>query len=209
MSRGIHGAGRSHSVSRGPCGLCGSRVGAAGGAGGGLCGFVRRGARRLWRCGPRPMRSGSGAQHRLTGEVRLLIAEQVSDPAGRAVRSYAACGQGADSGGGAGSGGAAGRGAAGARHCGMAGADEGAAGAARRQAATGWSELSAGLTGSLRPLAETIERKILPDGSLADDASPELSRLRREQERQQRVIEEIAAGGAAQARRARARRRRN
>ncbi|MGA9783024.1 MAG: Smr/MutS family protein, partial [Terracidiphilus sp.] len=54
----------------------------------------------------------------------------------------------------------------------------------------GLAELSAGLTGSLRPLAETIERKILPDGSLADDASPELSRLRREQERQQRVIEQ-------------------
>ena len=54
----------------------------------------------------------------------------------------------------------------------------------------GLAELSAGLTGSLRPLAETIERKILPDGSIADDASPELSRLRREQERQQRAIEE-------------------
>jgi DNA mismatch repair protein MutS2 len=54
----------------------------------------------------------------------------------------------------------------------------------------GLAELSAGLTMSLRPLAETIERKILPDGSLADDASPELNRIRREQERQQRVIEE-------------------
>ena len=43
---------------------------------------------------------------------------------------------------------------------------------------------------SLKPLAESIERKILPDGSLADDASPELNRIRREQERQQRVIEE-------------------
>jgi DNA mismatch repair protein MutS2 len=42
----------------------------------------------------------------------------------------------------------------------------------------------------LRPLAESIERKIQPDGSLADDASPELSRIRREQERQQKVIEE-------------------
>ncbi|MFP5237481.1 MAG: endonuclease MutS2 [Acidobacteriota bacterium] len=55
---------------------------------------------------------------------------------------------------------------------------------------SGLAELSAGLTMSLRPLAETIERKILPDGSLADDASPELNRIRREQERQQRVIEE-------------------
>ena len=54
----------------------------------------------------------------------------------------------------------------------------------------GLSELSAALTTSLRPLAETIERTIQPDGSLADSASPELSRIRREQERQQRAIEE-------------------
>ena len=54
----------------------------------------------------------------------------------------------------------------------------------------GLSEISAGLTQGLRPLAESIERKIQPDGSLADDASPELGRIRREQERQQRVIEE-------------------
>jgi DNA mismatch repair protein MutS2 len=54
----------------------------------------------------------------------------------------------------------------------------------------GLSELSAGLGGNLRTLAETIERKILPDGSLADDASPELGRIRREQDRQRRVIEE-------------------
>jgi DNA mismatch repair protein MutS2 len=52
------------------------------------------------------------------------------------------------------------------------------------------TELSAGLAMSLRPLAESIERKIQPDGSLADDASPELNRIRREQERQQRLIEE-------------------
>ena len=55
---------------------------------------------------------------------------------------------------------------------------------------TGLSELSAALTTSLRPLAESIERTIQPDGSLADDASPELRRIRRDQERQQRVIEE-------------------
>jgi DNA mismatch repair protein MutS2 len=55
---------------------------------------------------------------------------------------------------------------------------------------TGLGELSSGLTTSLRPLAESIERTIQPDGSLADDASPELNRLRREQERQQRLIEE-------------------
>ena len=54
----------------------------------------------------------------------------------------------------------------------------------------GLSELSTGVTLGLRTLAESIERKIQPDGSLADDASPELGRIRREQERQQRVIEE-------------------
>ena len=54
----------------------------------------------------------------------------------------------------------------------------------------GLVELSAQLTMNLRPLAESIERKIQPDGTLADDASPELSRIRREQERQQRLIEE-------------------
>ena len=53
------------------------------------------------------------------------------------------------------------------------------------------SEVSAALAGSsLKPLAESIERKIQPDGTLADDASPELTRIRREQERQQRAIEE-------------------
>src|ERR1022692_3770862 len=54
----------------------------------------------------------------------------------------------------------------------------------------GLSSLSYSLTTSLRPLAESIERTIQPDGSLADNASPELGRIRREQERQQRVIEE-------------------
>jgi DNA mismatch repair protein MutS2 len=54
----------------------------------------------------------------------------------------------------------------------------------------GLSELSASLIQSLRPLAESIERTIQPDGSLADNASPELNRIRREQERQQRLIEE-------------------
>jgi DNA mismatch repair protein MutS2 len=54
----------------------------------------------------------------------------------------------------------------------------------------GLSTLSSELTTSLRPLAESIERTIQPDGSLADDASPELNRIRREQERQQRIIEE-------------------
>ena len=54
----------------------------------------------------------------------------------------------------------------------------------------GLSELSAELTPSLRPLAESIERTIQPDGRLADEASPELGRIRREQERQQKLIEE-------------------
>ena len=54
----------------------------------------------------------------------------------------------------------------------------------------GLSGLSSALTTSLRPLAASIERTIQPDGSLADNASPELNRIRREQERQQRVIEE-------------------
>ncbi|MGA3047666.1 MAG: Smr/MutS family protein [Terracidiphilus sp.] len=55
---------------------------------------------------------------------------------------------------------------------------------------SGLSALSSALTTPLRPLAETIERTIQPDGSLADNASPELHRIRREQERQQRIIEE-------------------
>ncbi|HEY6448400.1 MAG TPA: Smr/MutS family protein [Acidobacteriaceae bacterium] len=42
----------------------------------------------------------------------------------------------------------------------------------------------------LRPLTEALREKILPDGTLADDASPELRRIRREMERQQRAIEE-------------------
>jgi DNA mismatch repair protein MutS2 len=54
----------------------------------------------------------------------------------------------------------------------------------------GLSALSSALTTNLRPLAETIERIIQPDGSLADNASPELGRIRREQERQRRIIEE-------------------
>jgi DNA mismatch repair protein MutS2 len=54
----------------------------------------------------------------------------------------------------------------------------------------GLSEISSELTSSLRPLAETIERTIQPDGSLADNASPELNRIRREQDRQQKLIED-------------------
>ena len=51
-------------------------------------------------------------------------------------------------------------------------------------------ELSVGLWQNLSPLAESIQRKLLPDGSLADDASPELSQIRNDQQRQQRVIED-------------------
>ena len=52
------------------------------------------------------------------------------------------------------------------------------------------TSLSAALGSSLSPLADTIERTIQPDGTIADDASPELRRIRRDQERQQRLIEE-------------------
>ena len=41
----------------------------------------------------------------------------------------------------------------------------------------------------LTPLVESLRSQILPDGTLADDASPELRRIRREMERQQREIE--------------------
>ncbi|WP_263355749.1 endonuclease MutS2 [Acidicapsa ligni] len=54
----------------------------------------------------------------------------------------------------------------------------------------GLQDASSALTVDLRPLAESIDRKLLPDGTLADDASPELSRIRNDQQRQQRVIEE-------------------
>ncbi len=42
----------------------------------------------------------------------------------------------------------------------------------------------------LQPLVESIEAKLLPDGSLTDSASPELGRIRREIDRQQRTIED-------------------
>jgi DNA mismatch repair protein MutS2 len=130
-----------------------------------------------------------GQQHRLAGEVRLLLEEQVSVPLGGLFdpTQLAAKAQ----------------------------IPEAALEAAELQAMArlahdiaawqallkeppariagkldGLTELSAGLTGNLKTLAETIERKIMPDGSLADEASPELNRIRREQERQQRVIEE-------------------
>lgn len=59
---------------------------------------------------------------------------------------------------------------------------------------------------NLQPLTESMRQKLLPDGTLSDDASPELRRIRREIERQQRSIEEslrtalrrFSEGGTAQ-----------
>ena len=58
----------------------------------------------------------------------------------------------------------------------------------------------------LKPLVEALRGKFLPDGTLADDASPELRRIRREMERQHRAIENslraalrrFSEGGSAQ-----------
>lgn len=41
----------------------------------------------------------------------------------------------------------------------------------------------------LKPLVQALRGKFLPDGTLADDASPELRRIRREMEKQHRAIE--------------------
>ena len=62
--------------------------------------------------------------------------------------------------------------------------------AAAAASISGLQEFSAPLAQNLKPLAESIQRKLLPDGSLADDASPELARIRADQVRQQRAIEE-------------------
>jgi len=128
-------------------------------------------------------------QHQLTGEVRLLLGEQVSIPLGGLFDPT--------------------------QHAAKAQISGAALEASELQAVArlandvaswqallqsppaplagklpGLSELSSVLTTSLRPLAESIERTIQPDGSLADNASPELGRIRRDQERQQRLIEE-------------------
>ena len=67
--------------------------------------------------------------------------------------------------------------------------------------------LSAPLQASnLKPLVESLRGRMLPDGSLADNASPNLGRIRREIERQQRQIEQslrqtlrrLAEGGGVQ-----------
>jgi DNA mismatch repair protein MutS2 len=129
------------------------------------------------------------SQHRLTAELRVVLAEQVSIPLGGLFDPT--------------------------QHAAKAQIEGAALEAAELQAVArlandvaswqallkspparlagklpGLSELSSALTTSLRPLAESIERKIQPDGTLADDASPELGRIRRDQERQQRQIEE-------------------
>jgi len=130
------------------------------------------------------------AQHRLTGEVRLILAEQISVPLGGLFdpTQLAAKAQIPDA---------------------ALEAAELQAVARLANDVASWQALlqsppvrlvgklpelsarSAALAAaSLRPLAESIERKIQPDGSLADDASPELGRIRRDQERQQRQIEE-------------------
>jgi DNA mismatch repair protein MutS2 len=62
------------------------------------------------------------------------------------------------------------------------------------------------LVHDLAPLLRTLRGKIEPDGSLSDDASPELRRIRRAMERQHRAIEEslrkslraLAADGSTQ-----------
>ena len=62
------------------------------------------------------------------------------------------------------------------------------------------------MTANLRPLVESLRSRMLPDGSLADNASPNLNRVRREIERQQREIEQslrqtmrrLAEGGGVQ-----------
>jgi DNA mismatch repair protein MutS2 len=130
-----------------------------------------------------------GGQHQLTGEVRLMLEEQVSIPLGGLFDPTQLAAKAQIPG---------------------AALEAGELQAVARLAKDvaswqsllespparlvgklpGLSLLTSGLTTSLRPLAESIERTIQPDGSLADNASPELGRIRRDQERQQRVIEE-------------------
>ena len=130
-----------------------------------------------------------GKQHRLVGEVRLLLEEQVSIPLGGLLDPTQLAAKAQIEG--------AALEAAELQSMAQLANDVAAWQALLREPPMrlvgklpGLSELSAALTTSLRPLAESIERTIQPDGSLADDASPELNRIRREQERQQRVIEE-------------------
>ena len=163
-------------------------MGAVAGAGCGLC-RVPRGAERHSRVEPSTDEDWIVRQHQLTGEVRLLIQEQISialgglfDPTQLAAKAQIA---------------GAALEAAELQAVARLANDVASWQALLREPPArlagklpGLSELSSALTTSLRPLAESIERKIQPDGSLADDASPELNRIRREQERQQRIIEE-------------------
>jgi len=129
-------------------------------------------------------------QHQLTGELRLLLSEQVSIPLGGLFDPTQLAAKAQISG--------AALEAAEFQSVARLANDVAAWQALLREPPArvagklpGLSELSAALAGSsLKPLAESIERKIQPDGTLADDASPELNRIRREQERQQRTIEE-------------------
>ncbi len=60
-----------------------------------------------------------------------------------------------------------------------------------RERTAGLRAMVAPLEGApLRHLVESLRRRMNPDGTLADDASPDLRRIRREIERQQRVIED-------------------
>ncbi len=130
-----------------------------------------------------------GGQHRLVSEVRLLLEEQVSIPLGGLLDPTQLAAKAQIAG--------AALEAAELQSVARLANDVASWQALLREPPMrlvgklpGLSELSAALTTSLRPLAESIERTIQPDGSLADNASPELNRIRREQERQQRVIEE-------------------
>jgi DNA mismatch repair protein MutS2 len=129
-------------------------------------------------------------QHQLTGELRLLLSEQVSIPLGGVFDPTQLAAKAQISG--------AALEAAEFQSIARLANDVAAWQALLREPPARvagkiprLSELSSALAGSsLKPLAESIERKIQPDGNLADDASPELNRIRREQERQQRAIEE-------------------
>ena len=129
-----------------------------------------------------------GRQHRLVSEVRLLLEEQVSIPLGGLLDPTQLAAKAQIAG--------AALEAAELQSVARLANDVAAWQALLREPPMrlvgklpGLSELSSALTTSLRPLAESIERTIQPDGSLADNASPELSRIRREQERQQKLIE--------------------
>jgi DNA mismatch repair protein MutS2 len=130
------------------------------------------------------------SQHQLTGELRLLLVEQVSIPLGGLFDPTQLAAKAQIPG--------AALEAAEFQSIARIANDVAAWQALMREPPArvagklpGLSGLSAALVGSsLKPLAESIERKIQPDGTLADDASPELNRIRRDQERQQRAIEE-------------------